>query len=221
MIRIFILFSFLSLEIFSQATITKIVNEKGAIKNLTEEQFVSNVVDLIHNEKQIIASVNAGLQVEYKLTGETVSNFKEFGNMALVITNKNLLAISNNATEFARQPLFSDMNITYTVSNSLIFVITNRKIYSYTVSSSEWRSIDLTGEYVRSHAAFDKTGTLITNKRIISYSEFTKEFHFFNIDIFTPVNNYTVLADKIIFASSRKTIIYRATTGEYSVVNFN
>ena len=199
MIRILILFSFLSLEIFSQATITKIVNEKGAIKNLTEEQFVSNVVDLIHNEKHIIASVNAGLQVEYKLTGETVSNFKEFGNMALVFTNKNLHAISNNA----RQPLFSDMNISYTVSNSLIFVITNRKIYSYTISSSEWKSIDLTGEYVRSHAAFDKTGTLITNKRIISYSEFTKEFHFFNIDIFTPVNNYTVIADKIVFASSK------------------
>lgn len=220
MTRIFILLLILSIEIFSDST-TKIVNQKDSIKNLTQEHVVSTVIDLTANEKKIIASVNGGRQIEYKLTGETISVSKEFGNMALIITNKNLLAISNNAFEFARQPLYSDENITYTISNSILFVITNRKIYSYTISSSEWRTIDLTGEYVRSHAAFDKTGALITNKRIISYSEFTKDFYFFSIDAFTPVKSYTVLENKIVFDSLQKTIIFRSATGEYSVVNFN
>jgi hypothetical protein len=196
-------------------------NQKTSIKNLTQTHVVSNVVDLTSNEKKIIASVNGGRQIEYKLTGETVSISKEFGNMAVIITNKNLLALSNNAVDFARQPLFGDTNISYTISNSLIFVVTNRKIYTYTISSSEWKTIDLTGEYVRSHAAFDKTGTLITNKRIISYSEFTQDFQFYKIDAFSPIYSYTVLENKIVFDSLQKTIIYRSATGEYSVVNFN
>jgi len=222
MIRLFTLFFFLSLEIFSQPFFpSEEVQNKSFIKNLTQPHVVSTVVDLTYNDRKIIALVSGSRQLEYNLIGETISTSKEFGNMALVITNKNLLAISNNATEFARQPLFGDINLNYTISNSLIFVVSNKKIYIYSLSSFEWRTIDLTGEVVRSQAAFDKTGTLITNKRIISYSEYTKEFHFFKIDHFIPVNSFTVQDNKIVFDSIQKTIIYRAATGEYSVVNFN
>ena len=196
-------------------------NLKSSIKNLTQTHVVSNVVDLTYNEKKIIASVSGSSQLEYKLTGETIVVAKEFGNMALIITNKNLLAISSNASEFARQPLFGDTNMSYTIANSLIFVVTNKKIYLYTISTSEWKTIDLTGEYVRTHAAFNKTGTLITNKRIIAYSEILQEFHFFSIDAFIPVYSYTVLENKIVYDSLQKTIVYRPTTGEYSIVNFN
>jgi len=225
MIRLFIFFLFLSLKLFSQTYVNQSDNNlKSSIQNLTQTHVVSTVVDLTYNEKKIIALVNGSRQLEYKPLGETVYVAKEFGNMALVITNKNLLAVSNNAIEFARQPLYGDSTISYTISNSLIFVATNKKIYLYTISSSEWRTIDLSGETVRAHAAFDKTGTLITNKRIISYSEYTKEFHFYKIDDFTPISRYMVQDNKIVFDSIQtppKTIIYRATTGEYSVVNFN
>lgn len=225
MIRLFILLLCMSLEIFSQTYVNQSDNNlKSSIQNLTQTHVVSTVVDLTYNEKKIIALVNGSRQLEYKPLGETIYVAKEFGNMALVITNKNLLAVSNNATEFARQPLYGDTGISYTISNSLIFVATNKKIYIYTISSSEWRTIDLTGETVRAHSAFDKTGALITNKRIISYSEYTKEFHFFKIDDFTPINRYMVQDNKIVFDSIQtppKTIIYRAATGEYSVVNFN
>ncbi|MBK8398943.1 MAG: hypothetical protein IPL26_27300 [Leptospiraceae bacterium] len=194
---------------------------KGSIKNLTQTHVVTNVVDLTFNEKKIIALVNGSTQLEYKLTGETISIIKEFGEMGLVITNKNLLAISSNATEFIRQPLFGDTGITYTIANSILFVVTNKKIYVYTVSTSDWKKIDLTGEIVQSHAAYNKTGTLITNKRIISYSENLQEFHFYSIDAFTPIYSYTVLENKIVYDSLQKTIIYRPATGDYSVVNFN
>lgn len=225
MIRLFTLLLCMSLKLFSQTYVNQSDNNlKSSIQNLTQTHVVNTVVDLTYNEKKIIALVNGSRQLEYKPLGETVYVAKEFGNMALVITNKNLLAVSNNATEFARQPLYGDANVSYTISNSLIFVATNKKIYLYTISSSEWRMIDLTGETVRAHAAFDKTGALITNKKIISYSEYTKEFHFFKIDDFTPINKYMVQDNKIIFDSTQtppKTIIYRAAMGEYSVVNFN
>ncbi|HMV45555.1 MAG TPA: hypothetical protein PK079_09440 [Leptospiraceae bacterium] len=212
---------FLSFSLFGQ---TFPSDENRSIKNLTQAHVVPTTVDLTYSEKKIIALVNGSKQLEYKLTGETINTAKEFGNMVLVITNKNLIAASTNANEFARQPLYGDTNISFTISNCIVFVVSNKKIYSYTVSSSEWRTIDLTGEIVRTHAAFDKTGALITNKRIISYSEYIKEFHFYKIDDFTPINSFNVLDNKIVFesnASPRKTIIYRAQTGEYSVVNFN
>lgn len=219
------LLMFFSFQLFSQTYINQSENNlKSSIQNLTQPHVVSTVVDLTYNEKKIIALVNGSRQLEYKPLGETIYVAKEFGNMALVITNKNLLAISNNATEFARQALYGDTGVSYTISNSLIFVVTNKKIYLYTISSSEWRTIDLTGETVRTHAAFDKTGALISNKRIISYSEYTKEFHFYKIDDFTPINRFMVQDNKIVFDSLQtppKTIIYRAATGDYSVVNFN
>jgi len=211
-----------SITLFSQAGFNPEEKDlKSSIKNLTQTHVVSNVVDLTYNEKKIIASVNGGKQLEYKLIGETVSVAKEFGNMALIITNKNLLAISSNSTEFVRKPLYGDANMSYTLANSLIFVVTNKKIYLFTISTSEWKTIDLTGEYVRTHAAFNKTGTLITNKRIIAYSEMMQEFHFYSIDSFTPVYSYTVLENKIVYDSLQKTIVYRPATGEYSIVNFN
>lgn len=220
MYKILFLFLF-SFSLFGQTFTSE---ENRSIKNLTQTQVVSTVVDLTYNDRKIVAVVNGSKQIEYRPLGETIYLAKEFGNMGLIITNKNLLAISNNATDFAKQPFYGDSNPVYTISNSLIFVSTNKKIYVYSISSSDWKIIDISGESVKSQAAFDKTGAFITNKRIISYSEYTKEFHFFKIDDFTPINSFTVQDNKIIFDSMQtpaKTIIYRATTGEYSIVNLN
>ncbi len=214
------LFIFLfQLEIFSQSG--DVPDQKNSIKNLTQNHAVVNTVDLSANSKKILAVGAEARQIEYKLTGETVSVQKEFGNMGLVITNKNILAVSGNASEFARQPLFGDININYTVSNSLILVSTNRKVYIYSVSSSEWKVVDIAGEYVRTQAAFDRTGTLITNKRIIAYSDYTKDVHFYSINNMVPVFSYTVMDNKIVYDSIQKTIVYRAATGDFSVINFN
>lgn len=206
-------------ETFSQANDP--ADKKNSIKNLTQTHTVVNTIDLSANAKKILAVGAEARQIEYKLTGETVSVLKEFGNMGLVITDRNILAVSSNASEFARQPLFGDININYTVSNSLIFVSTNRKIYIYSVSSSEWKTVDIAGEYVITQAAFDRTGTLITNKRIIAYSDYLKDVRFFSINNMVPVYSYTVMDNKIVYDSLQKTIIFRAAAGDFTVNSFN
>ncbi|HNO22852.1 MAG TPA: hypothetical protein PKK94_07725 [Leptospiraceae bacterium] len=194
---------------------------KNSIKNLTQTHTVVNTVDLTANSKKILAIGADSKQIEYKLTGETVSTLKEFGNMGLVITDKSILAVSVNASEFARQPFFGDVNINYTVSNSIIFVSTNRKVYIYSVSSSEWKTVDIAGEYVRTQAAFDRTGTLITNKRIIAYSDYIKDVRSYPINNMVPVYSYTVMDNKIVYDSIQKTIIFRAAAGDFTVNSFN
>ncbi len=136
-----------------------------SISDLTSYPFFETNISLTLGEYSFIALNREGKKINYSKRGENKIFHACNGDVCLLLTDRNFLAISNHANEWSRASFFGEERIKAKLGNKAAFIVTERAVYFFNGYINEWTRIGLESEEVTAVSNKNELAVIVTSKR--------------------------------------------------------
>lgn len=211
----------LNFGIFSDPNERSYYEFSALVKNNTTYPFRAPKVEILTSASKYFAILGGTERIPYSVFGESLVFSKENGDIAVILTNKNLLAIGTNSSNWVREPLYGDYSIKVQTGTRMAFVRTNKKYFYFSANRDSWAKSSLDNETILAMDSLESLGVIITDKKIRSFLESEELPYEMNL-INLRISSFTIFLDKIVFeTTANKSIIFNATKKEYTIFSMN
>ncbi|MCC5813144.1 MAG: hypothetical protein JJT78_00175 [Leptospira sp.] len=131
-----------------------------------------------------------------------------------------MLAVSNYATEWAKNNFFSEMNFKTKLGEKALFVATETNVYFYNGYTSQWDRIPLNGEVVRGLSVKNDLGAVITNKRIFGLDFENNKMNEYDVRN-RGIGRLELKVDSIHFFTGDRVFQYSKHTNNFEIVRLD
>lgn len=144
------------ITVFSNAPIDK-----------TAYPYIQTTINFVEGHLSLKAFLSDGTEVAYSTRGEHVRYSKCFGDLCIIVSQKNLLGVSNTSTEWEKGHFFGEERYEVAMGHKAALVASDRKLYLYNSYTNRWETISLEQETLRAFANLYDKVTIITSRRIL------------------------------------------------------
>lgn len=180
----------------------------------------AGAVDIMHDERTITAIDAAHGSVIYRFEGEWLRKTAACGNVALAITDKNLIFYSGQTGGWQIVPVRqSDQVIgvtqgyNYSLGQNLVIFATLGEAWFMHAQGTITR-VAFSGDRLRGVAAFGEAGCIVTDRRTYCFSSKSNAPRTYDLQDM-HIRSMRALSGKIIMRAPEKTLIYFPGRDEY------
>ncbi|MDF3818655.1 hypothetical protein P3G55_02015 [Leptospira sp. 96542] len=141
---------------------------ENRIKDNTSYPYIETNISLNDNSFSFKAFLSDGRDYSYSKRGEQLRYSECRGEICVILTQKNILAIGNSSIGWANIGLHNELHYKVKLGVRAGFVVSERNIYFYNLYSNIWEKIGLEQEVVHAVANKNDLATIITSRRIIA-----------------------------------------------------
>lgn len=171
-------------------------------------------VDVIHDERRLIAIDAAAGSVTQVLEGELVTRTGMCGNIAMAVSEKNLFLYSTKHGKWIRQPLRQassshpgSPSYHFSLGQNHVAFSTLSEIYFFNGETAALQILPLNADRLRGVAAYNDAACVLTDRRVYcSSNKFNEAQTYALLDM--DIRSAKALEGKIIMRAPEKTLIY-------------
>jgi hypothetical protein len=186
---------------------------RDKIKDETAFPFIETNISVNLGSYFFKSFLQDGSVLSYSPQGEKELFHNCRGILCLVVTNKNILGVSNNSSVWSKGNFYGDINFKFKLGNQAGFVVTDRNIYLYNGILNEWERISLKGESVLAVSNKNDLAAIVTSRRIIAFSLTNKNSTETSLKN-RNISHYGIKEDTIHFYSFDKVFKYEKDSNE-------
>ncbi len=169
---------------------------EDTISDRTSYPFLETNISLLLGDYSFQAVNRDGIRISYSKRGENGQYHECKGDICLLLTDRNFLAISNDVGDWSKASFFSEERFMTKLGNKAAFVVTERAVYMFNGYLNEWTRIGLESESVTAVSNKNELALIVTSKRVFFFqlpSALVTE-----ISVFAkPIRRYEIRASTI------------------------
>ncbi|TGL57770.1 hypothetical protein [Leptospira jelokensis] len=133
----------------------------------TAYPFLQTTINFVEAHFAFKAFLSDGTEVSYSTRGEHVRYSKCYGEICIIVSQKNVLGVSNSSTEWEKGHIFGEERYEVAMGHRAALVASDRKLYLYNSYTNHWETISLEQETLRGFANLYDKVAIITSRRIL------------------------------------------------------
>ncbi|ABZ95423.1 Hypothetical protein LBF_2951 [Leptospira biflexa serovar Patoc strain 'Patoc 1 (Ames)'] len=190
----------------------------NAATDKTAYPYIQTAINFVEGHFSFKAFLADGTEVSYSTRGEHVRYSKCFGELCIIISQKNVLGVSNTSTEWEKGHIFGEERYEVAVGHRAALVASDRKLYLYNSYTNHWETISLEQETLRSFANLYDKVAIITSRRILVI-DLTTEAQFEQNLLLRRIYQFELRDGFINFYSGDKLWMFRHQTEAFEEVD--
>lgn len=133
----------------------------------TAYPYIQTTINFVEGNLSLKAFLSDGTEVAYSTRGEHIRYSKCFGDHCIIVSQKNLLGVSNSSTEWEKGHIFGEERYQVAMGHKATLVASERKLYLYNSYTNHWETISLEQETLSGFANLYDKVAIITSRRIL------------------------------------------------------
>ncbi|EOQ88952.1 hypothetical protein LEP1GSC202_0691 [Leptospira yanagawae serovar Saopaulo str. Sao Paulo = ATCC 700523] len=133
----------------------------------TAYPYLQTTINFVEAHFAFKAFLSDGTEVSYSTRGEHVRYSKCNGEICIIVSQKNVLGVSNTSTEWEKGHIFGEERYEVAMGHRAALVASDRKLYLYNGYTNHWDTISLEQEILRGFANLYDKVAIITSRRIL------------------------------------------------------
>ncbi|TGM87184.1 hypothetical protein [Leptospira bouyouniensis] len=134
----------------------------------TAYPYIQTTINFVEGHLSYKAFLSDGTEVSYSTRGEHVRYSKCFGDLCIIVSQKNLLGVSNSSTEWEKGHIFGEERYQVAMGHKAALVASDRKLYLYNSYTNHWDTISLEQETLSGFAnLYDKVAIITTRRMLV------------------------------------------------------
>lgn len=133
----------------------------------TAYPYIQTTINFVEGHLSFKAFLSDGTEVSYSTRGEHIRYHKCYGDQCIIVSQKNLLGVSNTSTEWEAGHFFGEERYQVAMGHKASLVASERKLYLYNSYTNHWETISLEQETLRGFANRYDKAAIITTRRIL------------------------------------------------------
>lgn len=133
----------------------------------TAYPYIQTTINFVEGHLSLKAFLSDGTEVAYSTRGEHLRYSKCYGDLCIIVSQKNLLGVSNTSTEWEKGHIFGEERYEVAMGHKAALVASDRKLYIYNSYTNHWETISLEQETLSAFANLYDKVAIITSRRII------------------------------------------------------
>jgi hypothetical protein len=179
------------------------------ISDKTSYPFIETNISLNSGWYAFQAFVYDGRKIEYSTRGEKQKHQECLGDICLILTDRNFLAISNFVPEWSKSAIHNEEIFKTKLGSKAAFIVTERNVYLYNGFLNEWQKFGLEAESVTGVSNKNELALIITTKRIFAIHLPTNQMEETSTAL-KPISRFEIKSDIIDFFSYDRVFQYHA-----------
>lgn len=141
---------------------------EGRITDRTAYPYIQTTLNFIKGHLSFKAFLSDGQEISYSTRGEHIWYSQCYGDLCILVTNKNLLGVSNSSIEWEKGHHFGEERYRVAMGHKAALVISERKLYLFNSYTNHWETISLEQETIRAFAnLYDKVAITTTRRMLV------------------------------------------------------
>ncbi|MBM9592489.1 hypothetical protein JWG41_19735 [Leptospira sp. 201903075] len=144
-----------------------VTNFENIVTDKTAYPYIQTTINFVEGHLSLKAFLSDGSEVSYSTRGEHIRYNKCYGDICIIVSQKNLLGVSNSSIEWEKGHFFGEEQYRVATGHKSALVISDRKMYLFNGYTNHWETISLEQETIRSFANLYDKAAIITTRRIL------------------------------------------------------
>ncbi|PJZ47255.1 hypothetical protein [Leptospira brenneri] len=141
---------------------------QSRVTNRTAYPYIQTTINFVEGHLSYKAFLSDGQEISYSTRGEHIWHSQCYGDLCILVTQKNLLGVSNYSSEWEKGHHFGEERYQVAMGHKAALVISDRKLYLFNSYTNHWETISLEQEIIRSFAnLYDKVAITTTRRMIV------------------------------------------------------
>ncbi|MCW7465836.1 hypothetical protein EHQ96_04735 [Leptospira levettii] len=184
----------------------------------TAYPYIQTTINFVEGHLSFKAFLSDGTEVSYSTRGEHVRYSKCYGDLCIIVSQKNLLGVSNSSTEWEKGHIFGEERYQVAMGHKAALVASERKLYVYNSYTNHWDTISLEQESLRAFANLHDKVAIITTRRIL-VMDLPTEMQFEQNLLLRGISQFEMRDGFINFYSGDKLWMFRHQTEAFEEVD--
>ncbi|MBM9548642.1 hypothetical protein JWG40_16570 [Leptospira sp. 201903074] len=138
------------------------------VTDKTAYPYIQTTLNFVEGHLSYKAFLSSGQEISYSTRGEHIWYSQCYGDLCILVTNKNLLGVSNSITEWEKGHHFGEERYRVAMGHKAALIISERKLYLFNSYTNHWETISLEQETIRSFAnLYDKVAITTTRRMLV------------------------------------------------------
>ncbi|EMY70681.1 hypothetical protein [Leptospira vanthielii] len=138
------------------------------ITDKTAYPYIQTTINFVKGHLSFKAFLSDGQEISYSTRGEHIWHSQCYGDLCVLITQKNLLGVSNSSSEWEKGHHFGEEHYRVAMGHRAALVASDRKLYLFNSYTNHWETISLEQETIRSFAnLYDKVAITTTRRMLV------------------------------------------------------
>ncbi|XDD46085.1 hypothetical protein AB3N60_15420 [Leptospira sp. WS39.C2] len=133
----------------------------------TAYPYLQTTINFVEGHLSFKAFLSDGSEVSYSTRGEHVRYSKCNGDLCIIVSQKNVLGVSNTSTEWEKGHIFGEERYEVAMGHKAALVASDRKLYLFNSYTNHWETISLEQETLSAFANLYDKVAIITTRRIL------------------------------------------------------
>ncbi len=166
------------------------------IVDKTSYPFIETNISLLLGSYSFQAFNYEGQKLNYSTRGEKSSYHDCKGDVCILLTDRNILAVTNYASDWSKTSFYNEEKFSTKLGDKAAFVVTDRAVYMFNGFLSEWTRIGLESEVVTAVSNKNELALIVTSKRIFFFQLTTATSSEINVAL-KPIRRYEIRSNTI------------------------
>ncbi|MCW7479719.1 hypothetical protein [Leptospira kanakyensis] len=191
---------------------------ESRVTDRTAYPYIQTTLNFVEGHLSYKAFLSDGQEISYSTRGEHIWHSQCYGDLCILVTNKNLLGVSNSSSEWEKGHHFGEERYRVAMGHKAALVMSERKLYLFNSYTNHWETISLEQEIIRSFAnLYDKVAITTTRRMIVI--DLPSETQFEENLLLRGVYQFEMRDAFINFYSSDKLWMFRHQTQNFEEVD--
>lgn len=191
---------------------------ESRVTDRTAYPYIRTTLNFVEGHLSYKAFLSNGQEISYSTRGEHIWYNQCYGDLCILVTNKNLLAVSNSSSEWEKGHHFGEERYRVAMGQKAALVMSERKLYLFNSYTNHWETISLEQEIIRSFAnLYDKVAITTTRRMIVI--DLPTETQFEENLLLRDIYQFEMRDDFINFYSRDKLWMFRHQTQIFEEVD--
>lgn len=184
----------------------------------TAYPYIQTTINFVEGHLSLKAFLSDGTEVAYSTRGEHLRYSKCYGDLCIIVSQKNLLGVSNTSTEWEKGHIFGEERYEVAMGHKAALVASDRKLYIYNSYTNHWETISLEQETLSAFANLYDKVAIITSRRIL-VMDLTTEMQYEQNLLLRRIYQFEMRDGFINFYSGSKLWMFRHQTEAFEEVD--
>lgn len=191
---------------------------ESRVTDSTAYPYIKTTINFVKGHHSFKAFLSDGQEISYSTRGEHIWHSQCYGDLCILVTQKNLLGVSNSSTEWEKGHHFGEERYQIAMGHKAALVMSDRKLYLYNSYTNHWETISLEQEIIRSFAnLYDKVAIITTRRMIVI--DLPSETQFEENLLLRSIGQFEMRDSFINFYSGDKLWMFRHQTEAFEEVD--
>lgn len=146
----------------------QVTSFESGVRDKTAYPYIQTTLNFVEGHLSYKAFLSSGQEISYSTRGEHIWYSQCYGDLCVLVTQKNLLAVSNSSYEWEKGHHFGEERYRVAMGHKAALVASDRKLYLFNSYTNHWETISLEQESLQSFAnLYDKVAITTTRRMLV------------------------------------------------------